>query len=49
MQFWLNYSDKRNRLERTPVAVKNIDRLFCMDSEILESDNRCLLLFSDIT
>ena len=35
--FCLDYSDKNNNLERIPVAVKNIDHLSCMTSEILET------------
>ena len=36
--FWLDYSEKKNNnLERIPIAVKNIDHLSCMTSEILET------------
>ena len=48
MYFWLNYSDK-NHIERIPVAVKNIDHLFRMASEIIEVDNLHLFLLSDGT
>ena len=49
MYFWLKYSDKCNHLERIPMAVKNIDPLFCMVREILESDKLYLFLHSDST
>ena len=49
MYFWLNYSDGNNHIERIPVAVKNIDQLFRMASEILESDKIHLFLLSDGT
>ena len=35
----MDYSDKNNNLERIPVAVKNIDHLSCMTSEILETQS----------
>ena len=38
MYFWLNHSDKNNHMERIPVAMKNINHLFGMTSEIIESD-----------
>ena len=47
MYFWLNYFD--GNIERIPVAVKNIDYLFCMASEIIESDKLHLFLLSDGT
>ena len=43
MYFWLNYCDK-NRIERIPVAVKDIDHLFNMTSEIVEADSLHLFL-----
>ena len=46
MYFWLNYSNKNNHIERIPVAVKNIDHLFRMASEITESNKLHLFLFS---
>ena len=49
MYFWSNYSDKNNRIEKIPVAVKIIDRLFCMASKLLEFDEQKLLLFSNGT
>ena len=45
MYFWLNYFDK-NYIERISVAVKDIDHLFNMTSEIIEADNLHLILFS---
>ena len=44
MYFWLNYSDE-NHIERIPVAVKNIDHLFNLASEIIEADKLHLFLF----
>ena len=46
--FWLNYCDK-NHIERIPVAVKNIDHLFRMASEMIEADSLHLFLLSDGT
>ena len=37
MYFWLNYCDE-NQTERIPVAMKNIDHLFNLASEIIEAD-----------
>ena len=48
MYFWLNYCDK-NHIERIPVAVKNIDHLFNMASEIIKDDRLHLFLLSDGT
>ena len=48
MYFWLNYCDK-NHIERIPVAVKNIDHLFNMASEIIKADRLHLFLLSDGT
>ena len=48
MYFWLNYCDK-NRIERIPVAVKDIDHLFNITSEIVEADSLHLFLLSDGT
>ena len=47
MYFWLNYCNEN--IERTPVAVKNIDHLFNMASEIIEADRLHLFLLSDNT
>ena len=38
MYFWLNHSDKNNHMKRIPVAMKNINHLFGMASEIIASD-----------
>ena len=46
MYFWLNYYDG-NYMERIPIVVKNIDHLFRMASEIIESDRLHLFLLSD--
>ena len=48
MCFWLNYCDKIH-IEKIPVAVKDIDHLFNMASEIIEADNLHLFLLSDGT
>ena len=48
MYFWLNYCHK-NHIERIPVAVKNIDHLFNMVSEIIKADRLHLFLLSDGT
>ena len=44
MYFLLNYCDEK--IERIPVAVKNIDHLFNMASEIIEADKLHLFLLS---
>ena len=48
MYFWLNYCDK-NHIGRIPIAVKDIDHLFCIASEIIKGDNLHLFLLSDGT
>ena len=48
MYFWLNYCDK-NHIERIPIAVKDIDHLFRLASEIIEADRLHLFLLSDGT
>ena len=45
--FWLNYCNEN--IERIPVAVKNIDHLFNMASEIIEADRLHLFLLFDCT
>ena len=35
MYFWLNYCDK-NHIEGIPIAMKDIDHLFRLASEIIE-------------
>ena len=47
--FWLNYCDENHHAERVPSAVKNIDNLFHLASEIIEADTLHLLLISDGT
>ena len=48
MYFWLNYCDK-NHIERIPIALKDIDHLFRLASEIIEADRLHLFLLSDGT
>ena len=48
MYFWLNYCDE-NHIERIPIAVKNIDHLFNLASEIIKADRLHLFLLSDVT
>ena len=48
MYFWLNYCDE-NLVERFPIAVKNIEHLFRMATEIIEADRLHLFLLSDGT
>ena len=48
MYFWLDYCDK-NQIERIPIAVKDIDHLSCMASEIIEANRLHLFLLSDGT
>ena len=48
MYFWLDYGNE-NHVKRIPVAVKNIDHLFRMASEIIEADRLHLFLLSDGT
>ena len=49
MYFWLNYSDENHHIERIPVAVKDIDHLFNLVSEIIKADRLHLFLLSDDT
>ena len=47
---WLNYCDENtHHIEKIPVAVKNIDHLFRMASEMIGGDNLHLFLLSDGT
>ena len=46
MYFWLNYCDK-NHIDRIPIAVKDIDHLFRLGSEIVKAGNLHLFLLSD--
>ena len=47
MYFWLNYCDENHHTKRIPVAVKKIDHLFNMASEMLGADNLHLFLLFD--
>ena len=49
MYFWLNYCDENHHIERIPVAVKDIDQLFNLASEIIKADRPHLFLLSDGT
>ena len=49
MYFWLNYCDENHHIERIPVAVKNIDHLFNLASEMIGADNLHLFLLFDGT
>ena len=49
MYLWLNYCDRNNDIERLSLRVKNIDHLFRMASEMIESDKLHLFLLSDST
>ena len=49
MYFWLNYCDENHHTKRIPVAVKKIDHLFNMASEMLGADNLHLFLLFDGT
>ena len=48
MYFWLNYCDE-NHIEGVPFAVKNMDHLFNLASEIIKSDRLHLILLSGDT
>ena len=47
MYFWLNYCDENPRIERIPVAVKDINHLFNLAGETIKADNLHLFLLSD--
>ena len=49
MYFWINYCYEDHHIERISVAVKNIDHLFNMASEIIEADRLHLFLLSEDT
>ena len=49
MYIWLNYCDENHHIERISVAVKHIDYLFCLASEIIKVDRLHLFLLSDCT
>ena len=48
MYFWFNYCDK-NHVERTPIALKNINHLFHLASQIVDAPRFHLFLLSDGT
>ena len=48
MYFWLNYCDE-NHIERIPIAVRNIDHLFRLASQIIAADRLHLFSLSDST
>ena len=48
MYFWLNYCNE-NHIEKILVAVKNIDYLFNLASEMIGADNLHLFLLFDGT
>ena len=48
MYFWLNYCNE-NHIERIPIAVKNIDHLFNLASEMIGANNLHLFLLFDGT
>ena len=49
MYFWLNYCDENHHVQRIPIAVKNINHLFDLASEIIKADTLHLFLLSDGT
>ena len=49
MCFWLNYCDENHNIEKFLVAVKNIDHLFNLASEMIGADNLHLFLLFDGT
>ena len=49
INFWLHYCDKNHHIEGIRAAVKNIDHLFNMVSEIIKADRLHLFLLSDGT
>ena len=49
MYFWVNYCDENHRTERISVAVKKIDHLFNLASEMIGADNLHLILLFDST
>ena len=48
MYFWLYYCDE-NHIERIPIAVQNMDRLFRLASQIIKADRLHLFLLSEGT
>ena len=48
INIWLNYCDE-NHVEKIPIPVKNINHLFHLASEVMETDKLHLFLLSDGT
>ena len=46
---WLNYCDENTHIEKIPVALKDIDHLFRVASEMIGDDNLHLFLLSEGT
>ena len=44
MYFWLNCCDKNHHVEKISIAVKNIDHLFHLTSEMIDADRLHLFL-----
>ena len=49
MYFWMNYCYENHHIERIPIAMKNIDHLFNLASEMIGTDNLHLFLLFDGT
>ena len=49
MYIWFNYCDENHHIVRIPVAVKDMDHLFNMASEIIKADRPHLFLLCDAT
>ena len=49
MYFWMNYCNENHYIEKIPVAVKNIDHLFNLASEMIGANNLHLFLLFDGT
>ena len=49
MYFWMNYCNENHYIEKIPVAVKNIDHLFNLASEMIGANNLHLFLLFDST
>ena len=49
MYFWMNYCYENHHIERMPIAMKNIDHLFNLASEMIGADNLHLFLLFDGT
>ena len=49
MYFWMNHCNENHYIENIPVAVKNIDHLFNLASEMIGAENLHLFLLFDST